>query len=91
MNTKTKYMILFISIAAILTTACYSFPSSPENTKADADVEFVRAVKEQNGTWTFSVTIRHPDTGWEDYTNGWDVLTPDGVVLKVNPNGHEVV
>lgn len=50
---------------------------------ADANVEFVRAVN--NGdTWTFHVTVRHPDTGWEDYADGWDVVLPDGTVLKRN-------
>jgi hypothetical protein len=29
--------------------------------------------------------VRHPDTGWEDYADGWDVLTPDGTVLKRDP------
>jgi len=54
-----------------------------EMTNADADVEFVRAVN--NGdTWTFHVTVRHPDTGWEDYADGWDVVLPDGTVLKRN-------
>lgn len=52
-------------------------------TNANADVEFVRAVN--NGdTWTFHVTVRHPDTGWEDYADGWDVVLPDGTVLKSN-------
>lgn len=50
----------------------------------DADVEFVKAVQRADGTWTFHVTVRHPDTGWEDYADGWDVVTPDGAVLKVN-------
>jgi hypothetical protein len=31
--------------------------------------------------WTFSVTIRHPDTGWDDYADGWEVLAPDGTRL----------
>ena len=26
--------------------------------------------------------MQHPDTGWEDYADGWDVLTLDGTVLK---------
>jgi hypothetical protein len=26
--------------------------------------------------------VSHPDTGWDDYADGWDVLTPDGTVLK---------
>ena len=55
-------------------------------TSANADVEYVRAVQSADGTWTFHVTVRHPDTGWEDYADGWDVLTPDGRVLKPDPS-----
>lgn len=50
--------------------------------EANADVEFVRAVQMPGGSWTFHVTVRHPDTGWEDYADGWDVITPEGHVLK---------
>ena len=53
---------------------------------ADADVLNVRAVESEDGTWTFHVTVQHPDTGWEDYADGWDVVTPDGRVLKPNPD-----
>jgi hypothetical protein len=49
---------------------------------ADADVVYVRAVQMSDGGWTFHVTVSHPDTGWEDYANGWDVVLPDGTVLK---------
>jgi hypothetical protein len=51
---------------------------------ANADVEHVRAIQNADGSWTFRVTVRHPDTGWEDYADGWDVVTPDGQVLKVD-------
>ncbi len=51
---------------------------------ADANVDFVRAVQAEDGSWTFHVTVSHPDTGWEDYADGWDVVTPDGIVLKKN-------
>ncbi|MCF6277798.1 MAG: hypothetical protein L3J16_03490 [Anaerolineales bacterium] len=53
-------------------------------TAANADVIFVRAVQAADGSWTFSVTVRHPDTGWDDYADGWDILTPDGAGLKRN-------
>ncbi len=49
---------------------------------ANADVTFVRAVEGADGTWTFHVTVEHPDTGWEDYADGWDVVTPDGEVIN---------
>lgn len=51
----------------------------------NADVTYVRAVQ-SGDTWTFHVTVSHPDTGWEDYADGWDVLLPDGTVLKSNPD-----
>jgi cytoskeletal protein RodZ len=52
----------------------------------NADVTFVEATQAAGGTWTFAVTVEHPDTGWEDYADGWDVVTPDGQVLKPNPD-----
>ena len=52
---------------------------------ADADVLFVRAELNPTGTWTFIVTVQHPDTGWEDYADGWDVVLPDGTTVKPDP------
>jgi hypothetical protein len=49
-------------------------------------VLYVRAVEAADGTWTFHVTVQHPDTGWEDYADGWDVLTPDDTALKPDPD-----
>lgn len=53
----------------------------------NADVVSVRAVQAADGTWTFHVTVSHPDTGWEDYADGWDVVTPGGQVLKPDADG----
>ncbi|WP_420627361.1 hypothetical protein [Candidatus Leptofilum sp.] len=58
---------------------------TPAN-QADADVLSVSATETAVGLWTFSVEVTHPDTGWEDYTDGWDVVLPDGTVAKANPN-----
>jgi len=52
---------------------------------ANADVVFVKAVQDSEDSWTFHVTVEHPDTGWEDYADGWDVLLPDGTVLLPDP------
>ena len=54
--------------------------------KGNADVLLVRAVQSSDGTWAFHVTVQHPDTGWEDYADGWDVLTPDGQVIRPDPD-----
>ncbi len=53
---------------------------------ADANVINVRAVEQADGLWTFHVTVEHPDTGWEDYADGWDVVTPTGETIKPDPN-----
>lgn len=53
-----------------------------EDMNGNADVQFVRAVQQDETTWTFYVTVAHPDTGWEDYADGWDVVLPDGSVVK---------
>jgi hypothetical protein len=73
-------------------TAPASAAPLPEERKGNADVLYVRAVQtsgssgsQQGSTWTFHVTVEHPDTGWQDYADGWDVLTPDGTVLKPDP------
>jgi hypothetical protein len=72
------------------TSAQVPTPATPpvENRQdqPDANVTQVRAVRGDDGSWTFHVTVEHPDTGWEDYADGWDVVTPDGTVLKVNPD-----
>jgi hypothetical protein len=58
----------------------------PVETRGNADVLKVRAVQSSGNTWTFHVTVEHPDTGWEDYADGWDVVTPNGTVLKPDPD-----
>ena len=55
---------------------------SDEGNLADANVTFVRVVHEEGDLWTFHVTVEHPDTGDDDYANGWDVITPNNEVLK---------
>jgi len=52
----------------------------------DADVIEVHATDRGDAGWTFNVTVTHPDTGWSDYCNGWDVVTDRGMVLKRNEN-----
>ena len=50
----------------------------------NADVLKVEARQTAPETWRFSVTVQHPDTGWEDYADGWDVVLPDGNVIRPN-------
>lgn len=47
----------------------------------EADVVDVKVRKTGPQTFSFDVTVRHGDTGWEHYANRWDVVTADGKVL----------
>ena len=53
-----------------------------KHVKANADVVFVKATQSGSGTWRFDVSVSHPDTGWDDYADGWDVLDADGQIIK---------
>lgn len=71
------------------TTDTASTPSEIQpiaDSEANADVLFVKASQSSSGTWNFTVTVEHPDIGWDDYADGWDVVLPDGTVVKTNPN-----
>lgn len=46
----------------------------------DATVEAVD-LRSAGDAWTVSVTIRHAETGWDDYADGWRVEAPDGTIL----------
>ncbi|MEP2027330.1 MAG: hypothetical protein ABJI96_01330 [Paracoccaceae bacterium] len=50
-------------------------------------IETVNAT-ESNGTWRFDVTLSHPDTGWDHYTDGWRVLSMDGKELGMRVLHH---
>jgi hypothetical protein len=79
------FVAIFTLCSLLLFLGCPS-PQGQESKNggniANADVEFVRAVENTDGSWTFHVTVTHPDTGWDDYTNGWDIVLADGRVIK---------
>jgi hypothetical protein len=45
----------------------------------EADVVGV-AAQSSGGGWSFDVTVRHGDTGWEHYADAWRVVGPDDTV-----------
>ena len=48
-------------------------------------------VSSSGDTWRFDVTIRHPDTGWDHYADGWRVLDMNGneLGMRVLHHPHE--
>ena len=65
-----------IVAAALLFLTTPVFAEEPE-------IESVNVTREGGGTWRFDVTIRHPDTGWDHYADGWRVLDMDGKELGI--------
>jgi hypothetical protein len=55
---------------------------------ADAP-EVVDVKTTQSGdSWRFDVTLAHPDTGWDHYADGWEVVDAEGNVLGRRPLAH---
>jgi len=64
-----------LSVASLLAIGGYGAAAG----EADVVDASVRQIGEN--TYSFSVTVRHDDTGWDHYANRWQVLAPDGTVL----------
>lgn len=63
----------FVSLAAgMCTTVVYA---------GEADVLDVSIKQSGKNIYSFSVTVRHADEGWDHYADKWDVVAPDGKVL----------
>ena len=78
-NLNSQYITILILVFFL---SFYSLAGQTET--ANADVIYVKAEDHGDRGWVFYVTVNHPDKGWEDYCNGWDVLTDAGQILKHN-------
>ncbi len=47
----------------------------------EADVVDVRVENRGDRIFTFFVTLRHDDQGWDHYANKWEIVAPDGRLL----------
>ncbi|MGP6089068.1 hypothetical protein [Antarctobacter jejuensis] len=61
----------YLALLPFLAAPALADPPVVENVTAQA----------AGDTWRFSVTLSHPDTGWDHYADGWRVELPDGSVL----------
>jgi hypothetical protein len=71
-------MISGLALAALTSTSAL----------ADSAVVEDVSVSQSGDSWTFSVTLSHGDIGWDDYADGWEVLTEDGDSLGVRVLAH---
>ncbi|MCA8909574.1 MAG: hypothetical protein KDA49_02590 [Rhodospirillaceae bacterium] len=54
----------------------------------EADVLDASIDPDGRGTYRVTVTVRHADTGWDHYADGWEVVAPDGTVLATRTLFH---
>lgn len=54
----------------------------------EADVVGVKVTKGGPGVYHFETTVRHADTGWKHYADGYEVLAPNGKVLGTRVLAH---
>ena len=60
-----------------------------------ADAPSIEAVHAQKSgsDWSFAVTLKHPDSGWDHYADGWEVVDENskrlGYRLLAHPHEHE--
>ncbi len=53
--------------------------SSP-SLAGEADVLNVDVKKNKKGSFGFSVTVKHADSGWDHYADKWDIVAEKGVI-----------
>jgi hypothetical protein len=70
-----------LTLAAVLASITTAFAGK-------ADVIDAVASKADDGTYTFTVTVKSDDTGWDKYADRWEVISPDGKVLGTRVLAH---
>lgn len=67
---------------------CLCLTAAPGLAMADHPVAEDVVITLSGGGARFDVTVRHPDTGWEHYADGWEVLASDGSALGLRVLSH---
>lgn len=76
-----KQLALFA--APVLALVAFAAPAWAD----PAEIVAIEATR-SGDSWRFAVTLRHGDTGWDDYADGWRVETADGTVLGTRVLAH---
>ena len=69
--------------SSLFALLAFTFPAL-----ADAPVIKNVNAKQVGDLWTFDVTLRHGDTGWDDYADAWRVVDKGGKVLGLRNLAH---
>ncbi len=73
---KSQFVLTILTLTVLMTGVHAAVVYAGE-----ADVVDVSVQQSGKNKYSFSVTLRHADEGWDHYANKWDVVAPDGTVL----------
>jgi hypothetical protein len=76
------------SFSTLLLDGLLSVASACSSLAGESEVMAVEVRAESAGTFSFAVTLRHADTGWDHYADRWEVLTMDGEILATRTLFH---
>jgi len=68
-------LILLLSISTVATAN-------------EVDIVDVKAHQSSDKSWSFDVTLKHADEGWDHYANEWQVLAADSKILATRTLYH---
>jgi hypothetical protein len=69
----------FLRAMAVAVSLCTPAVVAPAAALAgEADVVGVVVRHDGEGRYSFDVTVRHADAGWDHYANAWQVVSADG-------------
>ncbi len=74
-------MIKFISGILLLITSLTAQAN-------EVQIVDVKAHQGSDKTWTFAVTLKHADEGWDHYANEWQVIAADNKILATRTLYH---
>ncbi len=79
-------ILFFASCSAELTPTVDDLAGPTLDIPKDAIEEHVEVtevrVTESSGQFSFSVTLKSPDTGCDQYADWWEIITPDSMLLQ---------
>ncbi len=78
---KIKASIRTLLLGSLLTTSTMALAN-------EVEVVDVKATQSSDKTWSFSVTLKHADEGWDHYANEWQVIAPNDKILATRTLYH---
>ncbi len=79
---------LAVLLLAVLPVAVLPVAVLPVAAAADPAQVVDAQAERAGGNWTITATLRHGDTGWDDYADAWRVLSDGGDVLGTRTLAH---